>query len=79
MVIKCDELHPVPVHLTWHHVAIDFIGPLMRTPLLIIMMGPRVTAQSSQDYVSTTIVTRRLKVQYMYFGSDFNLAVWKIF
>ena len=47
----------------------------MRTPLLIIMMGPRVTAQSSQDYVSTTIVTRQLKVQYMYFGSDFNLAV----
>ena len=28
MVINTDELHPVPVKSTWHHVAIDFIGPL---------------------------------------------------
>ena len=28
MVINCDELHPVLVHSLWHHVAIDFIGPV---------------------------------------------------
>ena len=21
-------LHPVPVHLPWHHIGIDFIGPI---------------------------------------------------
>ena len=25
------ELHPVPVHSPWHHVGIDFIGPIHPT------------------------------------------------
>ena len=30
MAISSVELHPVPA---WHHVAMDFIGPLTSTPL----------------------------------------------
>ena len=25
------ELHPVPVHYPWHHVGIDFVGPISPT------------------------------------------------
>lgn len=32
MALNTDELHPVPVKSTWHHVAMDFIGPLPTTP-----------------------------------------------
>ena len=28
LVVTSTELHPVPVHTTWYHVAIDFIGPI---------------------------------------------------
>ena len=28
MVMQTPELHPVPVKSPWHHVAIDFIGPI---------------------------------------------------
>ena len=25
------ELHPVPVHSTWYHIGIDFVGPVSRS------------------------------------------------
>ena len=28
MTIDTPELHPVPVHSPWHHVGIDFVGPI---------------------------------------------------
>ena len=28
LTVKTTEMHPVPVHTTWFHVAIDFIGPI---------------------------------------------------
>ena len=28
MVIEAPELHPIPVVSTWHHIGIDFIGPV---------------------------------------------------
>ena len=37
MAISPDELHPVPVKSTWHHVAMDFIGPLTNKLVYIRM------------------------------------------
>ncbi len=32
-MVKCrPELHPVPVHSTWHHIGIDFVGPIRPCP-----------------------------------------------
>ena len=31
IVTAVTELHPVPVHAPWHHVGIDFIGPIHPT------------------------------------------------
>ena len=28
LAVTTTELHPIPVHTTWHHIAIDFIGPI---------------------------------------------------
>ncbi len=27
-MVTVPELHPIPVHSPWHHVGIDFIGPI---------------------------------------------------
>ena len=31
MVKSTPELHPVPVHSTWHHIGIDFVGRISST------------------------------------------------
>ena len=31
MTIEAPELHPIPVISTWHHIGIDFVGPITPT------------------------------------------------
>lgn len=47
LAVGSTELHPIPVVTTWHHVSIDFIGPI----LPISTSGNRSVHRLSNDHL----------------------------
>lgn len=74
LVISAPELHPVPVVAPWHHIGIDFIGPISPAShqgnKYILTIGDYFTkfmqAVPMPNKLASGVAAALLKVSYSY-------------